>query len=123
MPRYELKDGKSNKFWEITQDGDSFTVRYGRIGTDGQTSTKTFASVDKATAEAEKLTRSKTKKGYLLVEGADEPADSAGNGRRSGRWRRRSRTGKVAFRKPRRPRNLASLRRCAAGKRRSAARG
>jgi uncharacterized protein (TIGR02996 family) len=67
MPRYEFKDGKSEKFWEIQQDGDSFTVRYGRLGTDGQSSTKVFPSEEKASKETEKVTASKVKKGYVLV--------------------------------------------------------
>jgi uncharacterized protein (TIGR02996 family) len=67
MRRFEFKDGKSNKFWEIQLEGDSFTVRYGKIGTDGQLQTKSFASEAKAEAEAEKLIKSKTKKGYVEV--------------------------------------------------------
>lgn len=67
MQRFEFNDGKSNKFWEITVEGDSFTVRYGRMGTDGQTSTKTYADAGKARAEADKLIAKKTKKGYTEV--------------------------------------------------------
>jgi len=67
MQRFEFNDGKSNKFWEITVEGDSFTVRYGRMGTDGQTSTKTYADADKARVEADKLIAKKTKKGYKEV--------------------------------------------------------
>jgi len=37
MPRYELSEGTSNKFWEITLDGSAFTTVWGRIGTAGQT--------------------------------------------------------------------------------------
>ena len=40
MPRYEFSDGKSNKFWQIELSGNSFTTTYGRIGTDGQSTTK-----------------------------------------------------------------------------------
>lgn len=67
MRRFEFKDAKSQKFWEIETEGDAFTVRYGKIGTDGQVQTKTFASADKAAAEAEKMIKSKTKKGYVEV--------------------------------------------------------
>ncbi|HVH97450.1 MAG TPA: WGR domain-containing protein [Enhygromyxa sp.] len=67
MRRFEFKDAKSHKFWEIQVEGDAFTVRYGKFGTDGQVQTKTFASEDKAEAEAEKLIKSKTKKGYVEV--------------------------------------------------------
>jgi uncharacterized protein (TIGR02996 family) len=68
MRRFEYKDAKSHKFWEIDLDGDAFTVRYGKFGTSGQVQTKTFASSDKAEAEAEKLIKSKTKKGYVELE-------------------------------------------------------
>ena len=67
MKRFEFKDAKSHKFWEINVEGDSFTVRFGRMGTDGQTSTKTFASAEKAEKEASNLIESKTKKGYVEV--------------------------------------------------------
>jgi len=69
MPRYEFSDGSSNKFWEITLEGTSFTTTYGRIGTDGQTSMKEFDTEAKAKLEADKLTAEKTKKGYKLVGG------------------------------------------------------
>ncbi len=72
MPRYEYNDGKSKKFWDIHRDGDTFTVRFGRIGTDGQTSTKVFADEEKAKKKAESLAASKVKKGYVLVD--DAPA-------------------------------------------------
>ena len=67
MPRYEFKDAKSHKFWEIEIEGTTFTVRYGRVGTDGQSNTKVFDSEEQAAKEAEKLTRSKVKKGYAEV--------------------------------------------------------
>jgi uncharacterized protein (TIGR02996 family) len=67
MRRFEFQDAKSHKFWEIDVAGDAFTVRYGKFGTDGQVQTKTFASEDKAAAEAEKVIKSKTKKGYVEV--------------------------------------------------------
>jgi len=34
---FELVDEKSSKFWEISVLGEKLTVRYGKIGTDGQT--------------------------------------------------------------------------------------
>jgi WD40 repeat protein len=61
----EFTDEKSNKFWEITLDGKSFTVRYGKIGTDGQIQTKDFSSDDEAKKEAKKLLADKLKKGYV----------------------------------------------------------
>lgn len=79
MRRFEFSDGKSNKFWEIALDGNTFTVRYGRMGTDGQTNTKVFDSADKAQKEADKAIRSKTKKGYVEVEAGEPAQDGAGD--------------------------------------------
>jgi uncharacterized protein (TIGR02996 family) len=88
MRRFEFQDAKSHKFWEIDLAGDAFTVRYGKFGTDGQVQTKTFASEDKAAAEAEKVIKSKTKKGYVEVEAdaqtqAQAQAQTAGSGSRN----------------------------------------
>ena len=41
------------------------TTRWGRIGTDGQSKTKSFASEDKANVEYGKLVKEKTDKGYV----------------------------------------------------------
>jgi predicted DNA-binding WGR domain protein/Leucine-rich repeat (LRR) protein len=59
-----FKDDKSDKFWSIEVNGKSFTVTYGKTGTDGQTSVKDFDSEEKCMKEAEKLTGEKVKKGY-----------------------------------------------------------
>src|SRR5688572_20088817 len=69
MPRYELSDGRSNKFWQIELSGTSFTTTYGKIGTAGQKSIKTFATEAAAQREHDKLITEKTKKGYMLVGG------------------------------------------------------
>ena len=55
----------SSKFWEISQDGNDVTVRFGKIGTHGQTQTKTFDDAAAAQKHAEKLIGEKTKKGYV----------------------------------------------------------
>jgi uncharacterized protein (TIGR02996 family) len=75
MPRYELSEGTSNKFWEIELDGASFTTRYGRIGSDGQTTTKEFKSVGEAKKAYEKLIEEKVKKGYSLAGGEEDDGD------------------------------------------------
>lgn len=73
QPRmFELKEGTSDKFWEISLEGQSHTVRYGRVGTDGQSKTKEFDSAEKALASCEKLIRQKTGKGYREVTGATD---------------------------------------------------
>ncbi len=60
-----FKDGTSNKFWRIAQDGYRQTVCFGRVGTDGQTQTKEFGSEDDAKKSCEKLIAEKRKKGYV----------------------------------------------------------
>jgi uncharacterized protein (TIGR02996 family) len=65
MRTFQYSDAKSHKFWNIEVTGKSFTVTYGRIGSAGQTQTKTFPNAQKAQAEADKLVAEKTKKGYV----------------------------------------------------------
>jgi len=65
MPRYELSDGSSNKFWEIALEGKAFTTTWGRIGTAGQSKSKTFGSEAEAKKEYEKLIAEKVGKGYI----------------------------------------------------------
>jgi predicted DNA-binding WGR domain protein len=67
MPRYEFKEGTSNKFWEIALDGSAFTTKYGKVGTDGQETVKEWDDDDKAKKEYDKLVAEKVKKGYKLV--------------------------------------------------------
>lgn len=55
----------SAKFWEVTVDGSSVTVRFGKIGASGQTTVKTLSSTQTAQAEADKLIAAKVKKGYV----------------------------------------------------------
>jgi predicted DNA-binding WGR domain protein len=68
--RFEFNDGKSSKFWEIELAVAQFTVRYGKIGTAGQTQVKEFADGAAAVKAVDKLIAEKTGKGYLEVGGA-----------------------------------------------------
>lgn len=63
----ELVAGTSAKFWQIEQDGSDLSLSWGRIGTNGQTKTKSFADEATATAEADKLVRQKLAKGYVEI--------------------------------------------------------
>jgi predicted DNA-binding WGR domain protein len=65
--RFEFTDEKSHKFWSICLEGDQHTVQYGRIGTDGQTQTKEFASGAEAKRSCERLVEVKLRKGYIEV--------------------------------------------------------
>lgn len=62
--RFVATEDGAAKFWEIAVDGAAHTVRFGKLGTPGQTRTKTFASEAAARADAEKLIGEKTRKGY-----------------------------------------------------------
>src|SRR4051812_38097216 len=64
MRTFQLSDAKSHKFWTVDVSGASVTVTYGKVGAAGQTQTKTFATPEKARAEADKLIREKVGKGY-----------------------------------------------------------
>jgi len=60
----EFSDDKSHKFWHIERDGSDSTVTYGRIGTDGQSKTKSFDDEAAAKAHYDKQVQGKLKKGY-----------------------------------------------------------
>ncbi|KWS04320.1 Molybdate metabolism regulator [Lysobacter capsici AZ78] len=65
MRRFEYVEGSSSKFWEAEQDGSDLNIRWGRIGTAGQSQTKAFADANKAAAALIKLIDEKTGKGYV----------------------------------------------------------
>ncbi len=61
---FEFRDEKSEKFWEISANETDVTVRYGRIGTQGQIQVKSFLDTAAAQKHATKLIDEKTGKGY-----------------------------------------------------------
>jgi predicted DNA-binding WGR domain protein len=63
--RFEFVGGSSAKFWEVSVQSSDVTVRFGRLGTTGQTQTKSFATPDKAQRHADRLITEKTGKGYV----------------------------------------------------------
>lgn len=65
MRRFEYKDAKSSKFWEMEVKGKTLHVTFGRIGTEGESKSKSFANPEKAISEMERLIKQKTAKGYL----------------------------------------------------------
>lgn len=67
MRRFECHDEGAAKFWEVSVEGAELTVTFGRLGTSGQTKTKSFESEGAAEKEAAKLIREKTSKGYAEV--------------------------------------------------------
>ncbi|MEL1245250.1 DUF6493 family protein [Flavobacterium sp. DGU11] len=60
----QYTDDTSDKFWQIEVTGNSHTVTFGRSGTSGQAKTKDFDTDEACLADAEKLVKEKTKKGY-----------------------------------------------------------
>ncbi len=51
---FEYADGKTGKFWTIEINGKGYTVKYGKTGTNGQTSSKEFDSAEDCKKAAEK---------------------------------------------------------------------
>jgi predicted DNA-binding WGR domain protein len=68
--RLEFKDGASSKFWEVRQQGAELHIGWGRIGTAGQSQTKTFADGAAAAVAMSKLVAEKAGKGYVDVTAA-----------------------------------------------------
>jgi predicted DNA-binding WGR domain protein len=69
MARYELQEGTSAKFWEITLSGRSFTTHWGRIGGAPTNQTKSWPDEATARKEHDKLVHEKERKGYVLAGG------------------------------------------------------
>jgi DNA ligase-1 len=70
---FEFVEGKSSKFWEVWTSGQELTTRWGRIGTNGQSKTKSFTTPAAAQAESDRLIAEKTAKGYREVLGKAFP--------------------------------------------------
>ena len=64
---FEFRNEKSSKFWEISLRSAQHTVRFGRIGSSGQSQTKSFTDDSAAQLDAARLIQEKTRKGYYEV--------------------------------------------------------
>jgi DNA ligase-1 len=65
-PRYfEFVEGASSKFWEVSQAGNTLTTRWGRIGSNGQSKTKSFTDERAAERTAARLVEEKSGEGYV----------------------------------------------------------
>ena len=60
-------DKNAKKFYNVRQDGSTVHLKWGRIGTDGQTQTKTFGSTVAATMFAREKVWQKVDRGYVKV--------------------------------------------------------
>jgi predicted DNA-binding WGR domain protein len=83
----ECEEGGSHKFWRARCEGTTLYVNFGRIGTNGQTQVKQFASAAECEKELASLERSKRKKGYQEAgatgrsdEGAEDEDEGAEGG-------------------------------------------
>jgi predicted DNA-binding WGR domain protein len=61
---FEFVGGSSAKFWEVRVRGATVTVRYGRLGTEGQTKNTGFTDPGTAQKHADALIAQKIRKGY-----------------------------------------------------------
>ena len=97
MRRFEFEEGSSKKFWDISVEGADVTTRWGRIGTEGQQKSKTFASAAAAKAEHDKLVKEKVGKGYIELTAAKPKAKAPAAAEKASlmdrldRWLRESR--------------------------------
>jgi outer membrane protein assembly factor BamB len=69
--------GGAHKFYETTVRRSELTIRYGRIGTQGQTTSTTFATPAVARAEADRKIQEKLRKGYQAPTSAGQSAPAA----------------------------------------------
>jgi predicted DNA-binding WGR domain protein len=60
----ECDSASGGKFWECTVSGNTVTTRWGKVGTNGQTKSKTLANAAAAQKDATKQIAAKQKKGY-----------------------------------------------------------
>lgn len=74
--RFEFTDEKSSKFWQIRITAEGTEVRYGKIGTAGQSQVKPFETPDLAQKSADKLVAAKLIKGYSEVVPAESVTKS-----------------------------------------------
>lgn len=64
MRTFVQSDEKSQKFWNITLSGKTYTVTFGKVGTKGRFQVKDFPDEDKARAAYDKAIAEKLTKGY-----------------------------------------------------------
>lgn len=67
----------SHKFWRIEVVGNEHRLQWGRVGTDGQAKTKTFASISEAIRAGHAIVDEKLAKGYVDVAGASQSTGPA----------------------------------------------
>jgi len=69
MKRYFInQEGEANKFWNVEIDNATYTVAFGKIGTQGRQSSKSLADAASCEMEVGKLIADKTRKGYREIQ-------------------------------------------------------
>ncbi len=79
MPRFELRDGRSNKVWVIEREGVAITTSWGTVGAKLHTTTKRYEGLDATREAGRELIRERTRKGYVRVSPAAERVGFARN--------------------------------------------
>ncbi|MEZ4322024.1 MAG: WGR domain-containing protein [Myxococcota bacterium] len=67
MARFELDDGRVQRFWEVALDGEVLTFRYGDLGSAGRTRSKACPTERQARAAYDDAVRSMLSQGYRRV--------------------------------------------------------
>lgn len=75
--RLTCTEGTSNKFWEISVSGSTTITTYGKIGTNGSSSTKEHKDAATALKFVEKESAGKIKKGYVQEDDSEEDAEQS----------------------------------------------
>ncbi|HHL9175100.1 TPA: WGR domain-containing protein, partial [Escherichia coli] len=65
MRHFIYQDEKSHKFWAVEQQDNELHIRWGKVGTNGQSQIKSFSDAAAAAKAELKLIAEKTKKGYV----------------------------------------------------------
>ncbi|MBM4076399.1 MAG: WGR domain-containing protein [Planctomycetes bacterium] len=65
--RFYFDDGVSRKRWQITSNGSTQTVKYGRLTGRLEGSSKKFKSSSDAESNSQKIIAEKRRKGYIEV--------------------------------------------------------
>ncbi|VUT01368.1 DUF4132 domain-containing protein [Klebsiella spallanzanii] len=68
MKIFIYQDDKSHKFWSVEQQANELHLRWGKVGSNGQSQVKAFADSAAAAKAEQKLINEKVKKGYLPQE-------------------------------------------------------
>ncbi|WP_167519621.1 WGR and DUF4132 domain-containing protein [Intestinirhabdus alba] len=73
MKIFICQDEKSHKFWAVAQQDNELHLRWGKVGTNGQSQIKTFADAAAASNAELKLITEKTRKGYVEDKASEQP--------------------------------------------------